>query len=200
MATERADSNYHSSGGATQGAGSLTLGDIEHSSHETKQEGVPVAETDSQPNSVDDKLRSGIYSQNDVIAENRSTTDGFDIRFDQNNLRVDKSDPSQFANIMREFGDLEIVDLGLSDSKVAAVLNDKGDAGASKGAYAGDGHLDHSEHGDDDYGEETHSYNGDRETQEAFARLATVVSRDSQIPDHLLQTLDRLNRQSSMSA
>jgi hypothetical protein len=147
---------------------------------------------------VDEKLRSGIYSQNDAVVENRPGAEGFNVRFDQDSLKFDKSDPSQFANVMREFGDLEIVDLGMSDSKAAAVLSGKAEVAEPTSATTDDSHLDHG--GDDEESDEGHSYNGDRETQEAFARLATVVSRDSQIPDHLLQTLDRLNRQNSRSA
>lgn len=206
MATERADSNYHSSSGASQGPGSLTLGDVERASAEPKLDTSPAAGADSQPNTVDDKLRSGIYSQNDAVSENRATPSGFDVSFDRN-LKLDKTDPGKLANIMSEFGDLEIVDLGLSSAKAAAVLDNKGDATAPKRADARDAHQDshdsherHDAYEDDDDGEDS-QYNGDKETQEALARLGTVVPRDSQIPDQLLQTLDRLNRrQNSMSA
>lgn len=206
MATERADSNYHSSSGASQSPGSLTLGDVQRNSADPKLDTTPAAGGESQPSTVDEKLRSGIYSQNDAVSENRVMPSGFDVSFDQN-LKLDKTDPGKLANIMREFGDLEIVDLGLSGAKVSAVLDNKGDVGVQSTTGARDlrtaGHDGHDGHDDRDDAEdgEDSQYNGDKETQEALARLGTVVSRDSQIPDQLLQTLDRLNRrQNTFSA
>jgi hypothetical protein len=191
MATDGAENNYHSAGGATEGPTKLTLGDLNNARPAEPKVETPAPAAESRTDTVDDKLRSGIYSQQEVPAEARPNRSEIDVAFSQPSA-YDRFDQTQLAHVMQEFGDLELIysdsaaPAGATEARIDTVA-----AQSHEAIHTGDEADDHD--GSD-------SYNGDRETQEAFARLNTVVSRDSQIPDHLLQTLDRLSRQETKSA
>lgn len=188
MATDCGENNYHSGVGTGEGPSKLVLGDLQDQS---KPDGAsadrPISGAD-QPSTVDDKLRSGIYSQRDLPSEARDSATGLgfgDFTAPAGVLRLDQS---QIA--LSQLPELEIVDLAQTDLKSDASVGTAAQADISSVS-------DEADDEDDDHFD---SYNGDRDTQEALARLNSVLSRDSEIPDQLLQTLDRLNRQETQSA
>lgn len=188
MATDGGENNYHSGVGTGEGPSKLVLGDLQDQS---KPSGAsadsPISGADQQT-TLDDKLRSGIYSQRDLPSEARESATGLgfgDFNAPAGVLRLDQS---QIA--LSQLPELEIVDLAQTNLK----------SDASVGAAAQNDVSSISDGADDEDDDQFESYNGDRDTQEALARLNSVLSRDSEIPDQLLQTLDRLNRQETQSA
>lgn len=191
MATDGGENNYHSGVGTGEGPSKLVLGDLQDQS---KPSGAsadsPISGADQQT-TLDDKLRSGIYSQRDLPSEARESATGLgfgDFNAPAGVLRLDQS---QIA--LSQLPELEIVDLAQTNLKSDASV---GAAAQNDVSSISDGADDEDDEDDDQF----ESYNGDRDTQEALARLNSVLSRDSEIPDQLLQTLDRLNRQETQSA
>jgi hypothetical protein len=186
MVSDGAESNYHSVSGGSQGSAGI-FGDLDPTTA-TATDSTATSTAADNSTSVDDKLRVGIYSQQDVTAEARPSAAPVDVGFSAPSQFAERFDQTQLAMVMRQFGNLEFTNMASLDADMPHGRMD--DEMTEHEAAFEVAEAERSEA----------SYNGDRDTQEAFARVGTVVSRDSQIPERLLQTLDRLNRRETMSA
>lgn len=180
MASDSIENNYHNAG-SSQGKGKFGVDDIDSTPAGTEQSAVS-----------DEKLRMGLFRpETDQSA--RPIASSIDVGFSSPQARfADRLDQTQLANVMQEFPTVTFVDFGGEEISLAG-KDTKSHGDNSKVADS------HYEDDDDDEGGDSYGYGGAKETQEAVARLATQVSRDSQIPERLWQTLDRLNRQAPES-
>jgi len=191
MATDGGENTYHNAGGSTQTAGTFSMAEVDTTTPASSEESAIS----------DEKLRVGLFSQPDTASDTRQGA-SLDVGFTKPiNAFVEKFDQAQLATVMKEFGDCTIVDLIGDTGKAKAANDTKTSPHEAQHAQEVAQHDEASDgYDEDDDDDEVETYAGDRETQEALARVGTVVSRDSQIPDRLLQTLDRLNRRETMSA
>ncbi|MDZ4835188.1 MAG: hypothetical protein SGJ27_15535 [Candidatus Melainabacteria bacterium] len=178
MASDGAETNYHISGGAPKGPDKLSLADLNTGSDST------LAAPETEQLSSDDNLRQGIYSQSAEKATGTPTDtrgDGFEIA--NYKTSFEKYDLTNISSMMKEFGGLELI---ISDPPTQLAEGSGDNLAAKAKANA-------QELGDSDDPSDT--YNGTRETQDAIARVASALSRDSDVADRLMTTLDRLTRQ-----
>lgn len=183
MTAEGAGNKYTTPGGQFDVPHKLSHGDSDKS--QPAGSDADAADTAAGHDDENDSLIDGLFETTDNSVA--PTTTGAEVvatlpakAETEEEPKLDlasRLDPTKPRALLKLFGDLIITHEAttqMPDTR-ADVAKAKADAG---------GNEDHSE-----------TYNGNEKTQEAFARVVKVVQRDSEIPDRLLQTLDRLNRQ-----
>lgn len=191
MTTESAENNYHIPSGASQMPDKLSLADITPGGDSDSSADRTDAAADSgATNSTDDMLRQGIYSQQDTTTTVRSDATDFNVGRATAPSNFERFDQTQLATVMKEFGDLTLIegsDGAPSEGSVNTALRAHEASFEVAAANEADG-------GQDDMADAP----DDRDTQEAFARLATLTPKDSQIMDRLHQTWDRLREKDNV--
>jgi hypothetical protein len=171
-----------------------------HSQSSGPQTGADNVNSDSsaagsdieQPSSGDNHVLNGIYkpdSANDTLAEAKS---GFDI---PNLIRPLERLAAKSADVfaMGEFGNLELVypsDESATRGKDAADRSDAGSTGSDIAARL----KPAADFADSDDHLESHE---DEETLAAVASLAAKLPPNSEVPEKIRQSFDRLMRQDS---
>ncbi len=187
MTAEDAEKKYNTPGGQFDVPEKLSLGDFDKTQ---KSLGADSANENQAGN--EGAIIDGLFEKNDTkiaspspVAESVETSTPAD-RAEQPKLDLaSRLDPTKPMALLKLFGDLIITheaNTQMPDTRLDTVAKVALDTSA-----------------DDDNIDSIDTYNGNEKTQEAFASVAKVVPRDSEIPDRLLQTLDRLNRQTPNS-
>lgn len=184
MTAEGAENKYNTPGGQFDVPDKLSLGDFDKK-HQTAGADDSLAKSDSSGDEPD-SIIDGLYEKGDSTPTPLATTDlvatpdaeTTPAAITEPKLDLaSRLDPTKPMALLKLFGDLIITheaNTQMPDTRLDP-------ATAKVDAVADEDHFD--------------TYNGNEKTQEALASVGKVVPRDSEIPDRLLQTLDRLNRQ-----
>lgn len=182
MTAEDAEKKYNTPGGQFDVPEKLSLGDFDKSQKALGTDsgnGEHPAEEGAIIDGLFEKSDNKVGSRAPVAESVENPTPSAGDQSGQPKLDLaSRLDPTKPMALLKLFGDLIITheaNTQMPDTRLDNVAKAKPDAGAD------DENID--------------TYNGNEKTQEAFASVAKVVPRDSEIPDRLLQTLDRLNRQ-----
>lgn len=192
MTTEGAENNYHSSSASSKMPEKISLADITPGGAADNSDSNLAADTDAGSTSTDDMLRQGIYSQPDNANSVRSDATDLNVARTGTPSKFDRLflDQTQLATVMKEFGELTLTEGpqgGMSEGSVSTALK----AHEASFEFAV---VDGAGGGNDDVSDAP----ADRDTQEAFARLAVVTPGDSEIMDRMHQTWDRLSAKDNL--
>lgn len=185
MAAEGAENKYNAAQGGHDVPEKLSLGDFDKTHHtgadaDPTMLGAGLEQHDPQRDAMVKKTDGAVASTagGETVAtpEPAPTAAETETKSEPKLDLASRLDPTKPMALLKLFGDLIITHE--ANTQMPDTRTDLAKAKADAG--------------DDEHSE---TYNGNEKTQEAFASVAKVVPRDSEIPDRLLQTLDRLSRQ-----